>query len=76
MVVLAYLKRDLANELDKNNDGKIDSSEAAGQEAGIPRYARLAIRRQRSGAAGSGAGGDGACRRWPGGARGAAPVRL
>ena len=25
MVVLAYLKRDLANELDKNNDGKIDS---------------------------------------------------
>ena len=31
MVVLAYLKRDLANELDKNNDSKIDSSEAAGQ---------------------------------------------
>ena len=34
MVVLAYLKRDLANELDKNNDGKIDSSEAAGQGQG------------------------------------------
>ena len=34
MVVLAYLKRDLANELEKNKSGKIDSSEAAGQGQG------------------------------------------